>query len=99
LGGAVTRSRPPRGPRIEPSLPAIGREGPTPGDDAARITALYSSLGRLNPEEVQVLYLRFWGQLEIEEIASCLSKTWSYVDQLLENLLRKLRADLKTSFP
>jgi hypothetical protein len=97
LSGATTASRIKRPICFEPSLPGINREGGTWGRDALSIGALYSSLGKLTAEEVQVLYLRFWGQLEIEEIASCVSKTWDQVDQLLESLYRKLRTDLKSN--
>lgn len=61
---------------------------------------LRNSLAQLSKTERKVIYLRFWENMTIQEIAKMHRMSWERVDNLIDETLLKLRVlhEMSTSF-
>jgi DNA-directed RNA polymerase specialized sigma24 family protein len=55
------------------------------------IQLLHASLSDLEPAQKLALELRFWEEMNIEQIATIMKTTWNEVDELLERTFLELR--------
>lgn len=55
------------------------------------IKTLHQSLPKLSDEEIISIYLRFWENKTIEEIAGILRKSWDETDHLIDSAIGNLR--------
>lgn len=60
--------------------------------------ALHACMAKLKPVQRLAIQLRFWEELEIEQMAVVLNMSWSAVDQLLESTFVELRKLLECYF-
>jgi DNA-directed RNA polymerase specialized sigma24 family protein len=56
--------------------------------------ALFVAVSGLSAAAQRAIYLRFWENYEIEEIANELRISWDQADRLIENALKILRLQL-----
>lgn len=54
--------------------------------------ALFVAVTELSSVAQRAIYLRFWENYEIEEIAKELNISWDQADKLIENTLKDLKA-------
>ena len=60
--------------------------------DRLLIETLYENLHELNPDQLVAVYLRFWQQMTIQQVARFLNRSWSSTDELLESAISELRS-------
>jgi DNA-directed RNA polymerase specialized sigma24 family protein len=58
------------------------------------ITILRNVLCQLGYEQRLAIYLRFWSQYTINEIANFIGKSWDYTDRLIERTLTDLLSEI-----
>jgi DNA-directed RNA polymerase specialized sigma subunit len=56
---------------------------------------LYEATEILNAEERQILYLRYWSNLNLQEIAQFMNKRAFSTDQILNSSILKLRDEIE----
>jgi len=56
---------------------------------------LYEAAKILNAEERQILYLRYWSNLNLQEISQFMNKRSFSIDQILDSSIRKLRDEIE----
>ena len=56
---------------------------------------LYLALGELSSLQIEIVQMRFWEELTIDQIASVVCLTWDEVDALINETLAKLRSKIE----
>ena len=56
---------------------------------------LYRALAELSSFQIEIIQMRFWEELTIDQIASVVCLTWDEVDGLINETLAKLRSKIE----
>ena len=56
---------------------------------------LYRALAELSSLQIEIIQMRFWEELTIDQIASVVCLTWDEVDGLINETLAKLRSKIE----